>query len=233
MDLQISIATAIFNFVTQITKLYIESVAVNEYFVEYCLNAMMGRVSWVPFRLKMIKLTRNITYTENKKKNVIQANDQSCCNKLCSVYYRDELDDDETINYNIQYRVPLISWISGFLSKKELLINVDYDFSSVTIGHLIATMNQSRSRISTENNLRIKIKFHKSLKLLGIKEIINLMEVCKRKGILLPDIATCINWENAFSISAKINENDPRLATYCRDYNDRPLLISMYKTQYD
>eukprot|EP01083_Nonionella_stella_P077456 211555_1 len=232
IDLQISMATAIFNLVAQITKLYIESVAVDEYFVEYCLHAMMARVSWVPFRLKIVQLTRSMTYNDTKYDyNTSKRNTKpSCCNRLCSVYYRDPLDDERTINYKIQYRIPLISWISSFCSKSEFLVKVDYDFSSVTIGHLIATINQ----ISSSNiNADIQIKFHKSLKLLGVREIINVMEVCKRKSILLPDIASCVDWAHAFSISSKINENDPRLATFCHDYNSRPLLTSMYKAECD
>eukprot|EP01083_Nonionella_stella_P128720 390097_1 len=234
LELRISIACAVFNFIIQISKLYIESVAVNERFVVYCLNAMMGRVSWVPFRLKVVKLARHLAYTHENEYQVQKSRKRNrelttCCSKLFSVYWSDPNDDDYTINYNIKYRIPLIS----HLSHNEILSNVDYDFSVVTIGHLIATINQLQTTTALPHDAHISIKFHESLKLLGIKEIVNLMEVCKRKNILLPDIAQCVDWTHSFSISSTIHENDPRLATYCRDYNDRPLLISMYKTKYD
>eukprot|EP01083_Nonionella_stella_P080901 222553_1 len=205
----------------------------------------MARVSWVPFRLKVVKLARNIAYTHNNEfenkgntetmyainKTQKQRHEHTTlCSKLFSVQCYDPDDDANTINYHIKYRIPIISC----LSKNEILSNVDYDFSVVTIGHLIATINQLQTTASaTHHDAHISIKFHKSLKLLGIKEIVNLMEVCKRKNILLPDIAQCVDWTHSFSISSTIHENDPRLATYCRDYNDRPLLLSMYKTKYD
>eukprot|EP01083_Nonionella_stella_P064687 168852_1 len=123
-DLQISIATAVFNFVIQISKLYCESVAVNEQFVEYCLTSMMGRVSWVPFRLKVIKLARNIVYTHNENQNendsmymVHKTQNQrhehnTLCSKLFSVHHYHPNDDVNTINYNIKYRIPIISYLS-------------------------------------------------------------------------------------------------------------------------
>eukprot|EP01083_Nonionella_stella_P169254 573498_1 len=229
IELRISIATAMFNLITQISKLYFESVAVNERFVEYQLNAMMGRVSWVPFRLKVVKLARNLQDENEFKTNKRKHGHTSLCRKLFSVRYNDPNDDENTINYNIKYRIPLIS----YFSRNDILANVDYDFSVVTIGHLIATINQLQNTTASHHGAHISIKFHKSLKLLGIKEIVKLMEVCKRKNILLPDIAQCVDWTHSFSISSTIHQNDPRLATYCRDYNDRPLLISMYKTKYD
>eukprot|EP01083_Nonionella_stella_P042860 115683_1 len=230
-ELRISIATAVFNLVIQSTKLYFESVAVNERFVEYLLNAMMARVSWVPFRLKLIKLARNIAYTQDEKETQKQRRGHTTlCSQLFSVYCPEPNDDLNTINYNIKYRIPIIS----YLSKNEIVSNVDYDFSVVTIGHLIATINQLQTATTaTDHDAHLSIKFHKSLKLLGIKEIVNLMEVCKRKNISLPDIAHCVDWTHSFAISSTIHQNDPRLATHCRDYNDRPLLISMYNTKYD
>eukprot|EP01083_Nonionella_stella_P044270 119260_1 len=219
-ELQVSIVSAVFNLCMQITKLYIESVAVEELFVEYNLNAMMGRVSWIPFRFKLIKMSRNIAF---KNDNTLRKRrGKSFCGKLFSPLA--ERTDGE-INYHIRHRIPLISYFSD----DKILNTVDYDFSSVTIGHLIATVNQ----LPSSADKSIKIRFHKSLKLLGVKEIINLMEVCKRKNILLPDISQSVDWTNAFSISSTINKNDPRLSSFCRDYNDRPLLISMYMTQYD
>eukprot|EP01083_Nonionella_stella_P175198 609383_1 len=78
---------------------------------------------------------------------------------------------------------PLITILStiSYLSKGAILSDVDYDFSVVTIGHLIATINQLQATTALQHDAQISIKFHKSLKLLGVKEIVNLMEVCKRK----------------------------------------------------
>eukprot|EP01083_Nonionella_stella_P242260 845191_1 len=222
LQLQISIISAVFNLIMQLTKLYVESVAVNEFFVEYCLSAMMARVSWVPFRLKIVKLSR-FTSSDDSDTAKDAMPSRSCCGKVFSTRFYAQNDGANVINYKIQYRIPIVSW----LSNDAILGKVDYDFSRATIGHLIATINQ----IPSTNN--IAIYFDDSLKLLGVKEIVNLMEICKHKHVKLLDIATCVDWNRAFTISSTIHKNDPRLATHCRDYNDRPLLISMYNTNYD
>eukprot|EP01083_Nonionella_stella_P047535 127235_1 len=117
---------------------------------------MMARVSWVPFRLKLVKLSRNISYTPDENENVFKTNKlqktkhehTTLCSKLFSVRYNDPNDDENTINYNIKYRIPLIS----HFSHNDILSNVDYDFSVVTIGHLIATINQLQAATTSPDS---------------------------------------------------------------------------------
>merc|ERR1712154_273563 len=66
-----------------------------------------------------------------------------------------------------------------------------------------------------------------SLRLLGVRPIINLMQSCSEKGILLADI-DLINWDEQFSN----DQNDPRLFSFTSDEQRVPLLISLYLSGY-
>eukprot|EP01084_Bolivina_argentea_P164598 286160_1 len=232
-DIYLSITAACINVVVQMCRLYFESVAVSETFVEYCLNAMMGRIGWVPYRVKYIKLSRNLQYRYYNK----NTKNPKLVSRAATIYGLPLSKNDYVIDYRIKYRIPIISLFFN------IDVDVDYDFSPVTISHLIATINQSQALLETEHSddtenqdekQQISILFHNSLKLLGVAEIVQVMEACKRKNILLPDVCSqCIDWNSAFNISATRKQTDPRLLTNCKDYNGRPLLTAMYLTEYD
>merc|ERR1712228_642903 len=58
-DLLISIGSAIFSSIMQVTKLYFEAGAVQESFFQYSLTCFMARIGWVPYRTKMRRVLEN------------------------------------------------------------------------------------------------------------------------------------------------------------------------------
>ena len=77
-ELILSIVSACFNSIAQITKLYLEAKACNERLAYYCLNNVMARVGWVPFLADFLALSQK--NNNGNRKNV-------------------------TINYDIHYKV--------------------------------------------------------------------------------------------------------------------------------
>eukprot|EP01084_Bolivina_argentea_P215564 365983_1 len=256
-DLYRSITFAVLNAVGQFFKLFIESIAVDESFVQYCLHAMMSRVGWIPFKMKIIQYFRDESssvsaYEDNKNNN---EDNKNCLDKIFGVKYINPTDlnseKEITINYKIDYRMPVISYL--FNIKPTL----EFDFSSITIRHLIAIIeSQSNIDVDEDQDINYKdhdhdddnddnyykppkakslsIKFNESLRLLGVKDIILLMNTCKKSGIKLPDIDK-IDWKQSFKISADSGNGllDPRLLSNCKDQNGNPLLISLYLSGYD
>ena len=84
--------------------------------------------------------------------------------------------------------------------------------------------------LSNNNNAKsppLTIKFHKSLGLLSIQDILLLLRVCKDRNIHLPDINKLgvFDAKNAVDISTK-SGNDCRLLEHARNAHGRPLLMS-------
>merc|ERR1712228_640970 len=112
--------------------------------------------------------------------------------------------------------------------KKGTLASIEYDFSSITMNKLITVIKE----LSIPKSKQISISFGDSLRLLGVRSIICLMQCCFEKGIILNDI-DLINWDQPF-LNAVFNEdcNDPRLFSFTFDENRKSLLISLYLTGY-
>merc|ERR1712228_897888 len=111
---------------------------------------------------------------------------------------------------------------------KAVLASIEYDFSSITINKLITIIKE----LSIPKSKQISISFGDSLRLLGVRSIICLMQCCFEKRIILNDI-DLINWDQPF-LNAVFNEdcNDPRLFSFTFDENRKSLLISLYLTGY-
>eukprot|EP01084_Bolivina_argentea_P270921 460797_1 len=79
---------------------------------------------------------------------------------------------------------------------------------------------------------KLHFQFGASLELVGVRDIIYLMQICKEKGnIALCDIINPDIWKRAFQNIA--TRMDTRLYSHAYDYKKQPLLISLYKTGYD
>eukprot|EP01084_Bolivina_argentea_P233679 393511_1 len=136
----------------------------------------------------------------------------------------DTHDDEIKINYAIKYRFPLITHCLGEA------VPVDYDFSTITLRSLIAAIKAGHAdKLKNEVN-SVSIYFGNSLRLLGVRDIISLMQVCKQQRINLPDIKH-IDWAQAFNTIS--DYQDSRLFKFTFDDEQKPLLISLYLTGYD
>ncbi len=154
---------------------------------------------------------------------------QSCCSSLLKCCATSE--SDNVANYVIKYSYPVISSLFPAITG-----SVEFQFSSISIGKLINALK--RNSCSYHGNVRII--FGNSLQLLGVREIISLMQACseqknkkKEKAIQLLDITQKGIWSSAFQNMEP--EQDVRL--YSNTFDDtqkkQPLLISLYKTEYD
>merc|ERR1712130_233769 len=84
-DLLISIGSAIFSSIMQVTKLYFEAGAVQESFFQYSLTCFMARIGWVPYRTKMRRVL------ENKPEKTINP----CCRCGYGIEYITNLEENE------------------------------------------------------------------------------------------------------------------------------------------
>eukprot|EP01084_Bolivina_argentea_P172299 298477_1 len=215
-DLILSISSAVINFVIQMFKLYSEAIAVEETLVGYTLQSVTARFSWVPFLHKIDHFFKTQQHADDSQ--------------------------DVTIDYNITYKYPLITSLSNGAVKAT----VEYNFSSITIKQLIASIKAQKYQSvnvrpdfygdgddkhgdNDDCDAKLIIKFGQSLQLTSVRDIITLMQVCREKEIELVDIANEDVWKRGFQNIS----DDPRLFSHTFDDNQQPLLISMYKTRYD
>eukprot|EP01083_Nonionella_stella_P060839 158657_1 len=242
-DLYLSVGSAVINSMGQITKLYLESIAVQESFIQYALTCMMGRVGWVPFRHKIQRIFTN--------KNINTSAKQNANNTILTISDSERqltkeqgianpLSDLEVIDFNIKYNIPILSTVAELLGfKHKLQGTIEYDFSTVTIRYLIATLlvlhnaSSDDSENSNRKNKSIQIQFGQSLRLLGVHDIALLLETCHQKNIKLDNVKDIVTWVHAFETSTVKERKDPRLVSYSRDEQGRPLLIGLYLSTYD
>ena len=125
-ELILSTCTAFANGTAQFLRIYLESRAVEESFVEYALNCGLGRVRWVPFERKII----NILSADNESgDNMASMNsgillERSGSNDNYSIGSISPQSGDESVtmsapnerpkeqivSYRIKYDIPVISW---------------------------------------------------------------------------------------------------------------------------
>ena len=228
VDVYISIASAVLNSIFQVLRLRLESIACHESFVEYCLQCLLARISWIPFYKDFTNLL-----TKGNTNNNMNGGSNG-------------------LNYNIRYSLPC--GLSKYLSFKP---KVDYDFSSATIQELINTMEITRgtstdttNSVSTaptttiarqesvgisrggtflsdenndsngnNNNGKIQINFGKSLRLLGFQDLFALFEACSNKEIKITGMSEESIYRlvtNAINISYH-NKEDVRLLSNCKN----------------
>eukprot|EP01084_Bolivina_argentea_P002010 3706_1 len=220
-DLILSISSAVVNCVLQSFQLYAESVAVRESIHQYALHCITARFSWIPY---LHEINKFLKYDKDDSSTSNYIGKKGCC----SFHRRDTNDDNKTINYDIKFRFPLLSC----LGEEKAAIPVDYDFSTITIRALIAAIKAGKGDKlqDKDKNDAIAIKFGNSLRLLGVRDIISLMQVCSKHNIKLPDIKN-IDWQQAFKNITRYE--DSRLFEFTFDEEQKPLLISMYLTGFD
>ena len=109
-ELLISLISPKLNSIVQICKLYLESGAVKQNVIEYSLQCITGRIGWVPFQKQIESLSR----INNNSLDSDGDSDNATYNTL-------------NIDYNIKYRIPLITKCLGMKN------SIEFDFSSVTI----------------------------------------------------------------------------------------------------
>ena len=107
-ELVLSICAALLNGIAQIWRLKLESNAVEESLIEFCLHSVNGRVGWVPFLKKMEIL--------NKDDSIIKYNS----------------DNPLEIEFKIKYDIPFVTKYLGMKS------SIEYDFSDVTIRYVLS-----------------------------------------------------------------------------------------------
>merc|ERR1712228_950708 len=150
-DLILSLSSAAFNSLLQIFKLYQESNAVKESFVQYSLNCITARFGWVPFEhqikgfadnenIKTLTIDYKIKYRlpliTYLSENLTQNNQLKICDDANYAYndYQEIQFDDE------QKYKKLIN--NAKHQNKAALGSIEYDFSSISINKLITTIKE-------------------------------------------------------------------------------------------
>ena len=107
---------------------------------------------------------------------------------------------------------------------------VAYDFSDVTIRHLVSIIGNHKRHDKT----RLKIEFHSSLRLLSLQDIILLRETCKEKNIEIIDHfkLDVIDYCKAVDISTQRGQN-PTNIEYARHSRGSPWLSILIRLQAD
>ena len=242
-DLLLSVSFAAANSLFSVFELFAESRGVSESFVQYSLHCITARHGWVPFAHIIGRFLSGQNTPNGLRRN-------SCWNKMCSLrrIYKDDdrqkaNDNELEIDYKMMYRLPLLSWLSG----ETLKVSMTYSFSPQTLKSLMAifqtkqetssdakspsgSSSSSHRKLSGTDKKTLSIKFRKSLDLLSVRQIVHLMQCCHSQGIKLPDIHE-VDWPQIFKNTPI--EEDPRLYSNTFDEDSRPLLISLYLTNYD
>eukprot|EP01084_Bolivina_argentea_P080713 146175_1 len=254
-DLIFSISTAIFNSLVQLFRLKLESKAAQETFVQYALNCISCRFGWVPFAHKLqrfedinekkhasllidYKIQYRLPLVTYLSQHIMQRNatepltiingtnhSNNSINQLEDYQQLSDVDNDNETEYQ-----KILQYETQKKKVKAAFGSIQYDFSPITIQKLI-TVIKGLSAVKLLSK-EISIKFNESLRLLGVRSIISLMQACYYKDIQLPDIHK-IDWHKPFN--NMVDEGvykDPRLFEYTFDENRKSLLISLYLTGY-
>ena len=259
-DLVMSVIVAAANSLFSVFELFAESRGVGESFVQYSLHCITARHGWVPFTDTINRfLGGNYEGQEVRRKTLwnqlfglkaipngddVDGNEteKSIDNAGGVATTERAVSNTLHIDYDMKYRLPLLSYITN----EKVTSSIVYSFSRMTLRSLMALFETKRGafdakspsgstptsprRSSTIRTKSLSIKFRKSLDLLSVRQIVELMQCCRSQGIILPDIHE-VDWPQIFKNTSI--EEDPRLYSNTFDEHNRPLLISIYLTKYD
>ena len=215
-DVVVSICFAVLNGFFQVFRLKLESQACNESFSEYCLECLMARISWIPFEKEIQRFLLG---------NTVAASDNNIATTKENYNFK-------TINYNIKYSYPC--WLSQIVNYKPKL---EFDFSSLTIQKLMNTLQLSDISSTSDNaRKKLEINFGGSLRLLNFQDVMNLFEMCYKRGILIAGFENHNSSQNSVEIgqllfnAANISADagkDARLLSNCRNSAGKPFHSGM------
>ena len=224
-DIYLSMFFAILNIIVQTWRIILEKNAINESFIQYCVTCLTGRIGWIPFRWQIETILTSFNFRSNSNGD----------------------HDIPIISYDIRYDYPLC--ISKILHKKG---KITFDFSHATMKELLNVIKttQTRSRnnqvsVDSDNIIKLKINFGKSLRLLSFEMLMLLFKVCKENHIQIigmkcdsinaaahknnsDDVSKLVG--NAVNISA-MKGNDIRLLLNSRDAFGVPHLFDILNYQ--
>ena len=211
------------------------------------------RFGWVPFNHELKKIVQENASSEKfTDEKSIQDGQETMTDMEHQKMQINVANAAEplTISYTIQYSLPLVTsltkllmdrnatrplTISSDLSQPELQQtkqpasgSIEYDFSSITISKLITTIKELSMKKNRKTK-EISISFGQSLRLLNVRLIINLLQACSQKDIILPDIDE-IDFNQPFNNTSAAD--DIRLFSNTFDEDKKSLLISIYLTGY-
>eukprot|EP01084_Bolivina_argentea_P112918 201351_1 len=152
---------------------------------------------------------------------------------------RKDESDLRVIDYNINYKIPLTKCINNGIDQE-----VGFDFSENTIKELMATLmlRKRRKRIDDDNETpdwsrdgsnRIEIRFHQSLKLLSVVQLVDLLRICSKRLIIIRGLNNpqYLKWGRALNISRELGQDLGQLK-YSKDSTGKPHLMSIYESEY-
>ena len=219
LDVYLSIIFAVLNSAFQILRLKLESRACNEKFNEYCLECLMARISWIPFE-------NNIrTFLNEKRDNTTNDEPNDDPNVAVTIINRPE--GSEKIGYDIKYNCPCGIKIAGYQPRLQL----QFDFSSITIQKLISTIRLSKTK--TPEKKYLEINFGKSLRLINFQDLMMLFAACLEKNIKIigfDNVSMVHLLSNAMNISAN-GGKDVRLLSNCRNSLGKPFISDLFSLE--
>ena len=185
----ISVVSALLNSVFQILKLKLESKAVDEPFFQYCSQCLMARISWIPYKHKIVSYLSN-THDNNEPKRICYNIKHSIC---CGMM--DSFEPKVTFDFSSMTIRQLIAIIklpskhqtkhSQALRKDKRMTDQMVVMTSLSSPHIGGTEDDYNYDDDERKQSALYIDFGKSLRLVNFEDLVSLLETCLAHNIVV------------------------------------------------
>eukprot|EP01083_Nonionella_stella_P234496 825442_1 len=242
-DLILSLSAAFVNTSFQVFRLYRESQASKETFVQHSLHCVTARFEWVPYNDLIQEHTHDPKPLDLNYKIQYDLPGATCLSKKLTQRRATQplrISPEHPSPIPVDTGVYAVYGLGEEQRYKELILkecekkpkaaygSVEFDFSSITLNKLITTIKKL-PKPTLHSFTPIRIRFGDALRLVNVGDIVSLMRACAEKKIILPDIDE-IDWSQPFETTT--NSDDIRLYSNTFDADRKSLLISLYLTGY-
>eukprot|EP01083_Nonionella_stella_P067517 178632_1 len=242
-DLILSLSAAFVNTSFQVFRLYRESQASKETFVQHSLHCVTARFEWVPYNDLIQEHTHDPKPLDLNYKIQYDLPGATCLSKKLTQRRATQplrISPEHPSPIPVDTGVYAVYGLGEEQRYKELILkecekkpkaaygSVEFDFSSITLNKLITTIKKL-PKPTLHSFTPIRIRFGDALRLVNVGDIVSLMRACAEKRIDLLDIDQ-IDWSQSFESTS--NAQDIRLFSNTFDVDRKSLLISVYLTGY-
>ena len=194
-----SVCFAVLNSIFQILRLRSEAQAVREPFYQYCLQCLMARISWIPFKNEIVTFLSGDDDEKRDKNKYISYNIKYPipCGISSLVTFKPKVGFDFssiTINQFISI-VDLPSKYKQKTSKTFLQFNKNKNNKNnknhknnkrKDIDSLVTVLSMDSPQTQEEEeHAALHIDFGKSLRLVNFEDLVNLLETCSKRNIII------------------------------------------------
>ena len=215
----LSVFFATLNSLFQVARLKSESTAVHEPFYQYCLECLMARISWIPYKHEIVSF---LSGNNNSNKICYNIKYSLGCGLSKLFGYKPKVGFDFS-SMTIHQLIAVLD-VPTQSQKNEQKITLRKDNAMPSVASLTSV---DSTVVTGSVDSHLEIDFGKSLRLVNFEDLMGLLEACSRHNILISGFNSGKIFE-LISNCVDISRNSGKHVTNGKNLTGRPFVSSIY-----